>query len=292
LALTIITDPRCISYEAPGHPERPARVSGACELLKAQDKLALSWSQPPEGSDAALLRAHTPEHLARLEKPFDFDGDTPAYPAIAVHARRSAGGALQALACARKGQSAFSLLRPPGHHATRHRAMGFCYLNSIAIAALEARATGCQRVAVFDFDVHHGNGTEEILLDKPGLAFISIHQYPAYPGTGRENRGGNCFNFPVAPSTPRQQYRAVLSKALAALKNFQPDMIAVSAGFDAYRGDPLAQETLEAEDFRWLGESIRELQIPAFSVLEGGNSDELPELILAYLQGLDGQAKL
>jgi acetoin utilization deacetylase AcuC-like enzyme len=260
-------------------------------LLKAQDKLALSWSQPQPAGDVAILRAHTREHLERLVKPFDFDGDTPAYPEIAEHARRSAGGALQALAAARTGQSAFSLMRPPGHHATRERAMGFCYLNSVAIAALEARAAGCRRVAVFDFDVHHGNGTEDILLDQPGMAFISIHQYPAYPGTGRENRGGNCFNFPVAPATPRPQYRDILAKAFAALKNFQPDMIAVSAGFDAYRGDPLAQGTLEVEDFQWLGETIRDLQVPAFSVLEGGYSTELPELILAYLQGLDGKIK-
>ena len=136
MALTIITDPRCAEYGARGHPERPARVSGAVELLKAQDKLALTWSQPPAASEAALLRAHTQGHLEQLEKPFDFDADTPAYPDIAAHARRSAGGALQALAAAIGGQSAFSLLRPPGHHATRDRAMGFCYLNSIAIAAL------------------------------------------------------------------------------------------------------------------------------------------------------------
>jgi acetoin utilization deacetylase AcuC-like enzyme len=288
LALTIITDPRCTAYAAPGHPERPARVSRTVDFLKTQTKAALSWSQPPEAAETAILRAHTPAHLEQLTRTFEFDGDTPAYPDIAEHARRSAGGALQALAAAQAGQSAFSLLRPPGHHATQNRAMGFCYLNSIAIAALEARATGCQRVAVFDFDVHHGNGTEEILLDQPGLLFISIHQFPAYPGTGRENRGSNCLNFPVAPATPREQYRIILSKALAELKNFRPDMIAVSAGFDAYSGDPLAQETLEAEDFQWLGKMIRSLQAPAFSILEGGYSDDLPELILAYLQGLDG----
>jgi acetoin utilization deacetylase AcuC-like enzyme len=166
--------------------------------------------------------------------------------------------------------------------------MGFCYLNSIAMAALEAQAAGYRRVAVFDFDVHHGNGTEEILLDKAGLAFISVHQSPAYPFTGLANRGGNCLNFPVAPGTPRQEYRAILSRALAELKNFGPDMIAVSAGFDAYRGDPLAEGTLEAEDFQWLGEMIRGLQVPAFSILEGGYSAELPQLILAYLRGLNG----
>jgi acetoin utilization deacetylase AcuC-like enzyme len=181
-----------------------------------------------------------------------------------------------------------SLLRPPGHHATADRAMGFCYLNSVAIAALEARAGGCRRVAVFDFDVHHGNGTEELLIDKPGLAFISAHQFPAYPGTGRSHRGGNCFNFPVAPATPRQEYRAILDGAFAQLRNFRPDLVAVSAGFDSYRGDPLADGTLETEDYYWIGETIRGLEVPAFSVLEGGYSAELPELILAYLRGLDG----
>ena len=288
MALTIITDPRCTEYLAPGHPERPARISETVALLKAQDKLALAWSEPPPASRAAILRAHTEEHLAQLDRGIDFDGDTPAYPDIVAHARRSAGGALLALESAKAGKAAFSLLRPPGHHATQNRAMGFCYLNSIAIAALEAQATGYKRVAVFDFDVHHGNGTEEILLDKPGLAFISIHQYPAYPWTGQKNRGGNCLNFPVPPSTPRLQYRAILAKALDQLKNYGPDMIAVSAGFDAYRGDPLAEGTLEAEDFHWLGEMIRAVQVPAFSILEGGYSTELPQLILAYLRGFHG----
>ncbi len=288
MALTIITDPRCTEYSKRGHPERPARISATADLLKAQSQVELSWSQPPPADDAAILRAHTPGHLQQLTNAFDFDADTAAYPDIANHARRSAGGALQALAAAKAGQTAFSLMRPPGHHATADRAMGFCYLNSIALAALQAQADGYKRVAVFDFDVHHGNGTEDILLDKAGLAFISIHQYPAYPGTGRENRGHNCFNFPVAPATPRQEYRAILSQAFDALRNFRPDVVAVSAGFDAFRGDPLADGTLEEEDFHWLGQSIRALQVPAFSVLEGGYSNKLPELILAYLKGLSG----
>jgi acetoin utilization deacetylase AcuC-like enzyme len=288
LALTIITDPRCTEYAAPGHPERPERIARTVELLKTQDQIALSWTAPAEASKASLLRAHTKEHLERLHSPHDFDADTPAHPGIEGHALRSVGGALAALAAARAGKAAFSLLRPPGHHATTDRAMGFCYLNSVAIAALEAQAAGFKKVAVFDFDVHHGNGTEDILLDRDGMAFISIHQYPAYPGTGRQNRGFNCFNFPVAPATPRAEYRAVLQQAFDALKRFRPDALAVSAGFDAYNGDPLAQETLEAEDYQWLGETIRNLGIPAFSVLEGGYSDALPKLIFAYLRGLAG----
>jgi acetoin utilization deacetylase AcuC-like enzyme len=287
--MTIINDLRCTEYAAPGHPERPQRISRTVTMLREQTQLPLIWGQPLAVDDSSLLRAHTPEHLKRLDKTEDFDADTPAYPAIAQHARRSAGAALQALQLARDGQMAFSLMRPPGHHATQNRAMGFCFLNSVAIAVLEARATGYKRVAVFDFDVHHGNGTEEILLDQPGCAFISIHQHPAYPGTGTSDRGTNCFNFPVRPSFPRQEYRATLTAAFESLKKFRPDLVAVSAGFDAYSGDPLASETLEAEDYHWLGETIRKLQVPAISILEGGYSAELPNLIFAYLRGLDGR---
>ena len=159
--------------------------------------------------------------------------------------------ALMALEAARAGESAFSLMRPPGHHATRNRAMGFCYLNNVAIASLEALATGCKRVAVFDFDVHHGNGTEAILLNQPGAYFFSIHQFPCYPGTGTRNVGTNCFNYPLAPQTPTE-YRHVLNDALEHLASLSPELVAVSAGFDRYARDPLAQETLEAEDFYWL----------------------------------------
>ena len=120
-------------------------------------------------------------------------------------------------------------------------------------------------------------------------AFYSIHQYPCYPGTGIQNVGDNVFNYPVAPKTPRAEYRQVMARALAELMKFKHDLVAVSAGFDAYARDPLAQETLEAEDFHGLGESIRKLGVPAFSLLEGGYSSDLPDLILAYLKGLAGK---
>jgi len=126
-------------------------------------------------------------------------------------------------------------------------------------------------------------------MNHPGVAFFSIHQYPCYPGTGGRNVGNNCFNFPVAPETPRGEYRQILSSAFEHLQDFKPELVGVSAGFDAYARDPLAQETLETEDYHWLGTSFRELGVPVFSLLEGGYSDDLPDLIFAYLRGLEGK---
>ena len=286
--VTIISDEHCTGYSHPGHPERPERISATLALLRSQTELVLDWRPPGKCSDEAILRAHTADHLARVSLPEDFDNDTPSYPGIADYARASAGAALAALSLARSGENVFSLMRPPGHHATARRAKGFCYLNNVAIAVLEALATGARRVAVFDFDVHHGNGTEAILLNKPGTAFFSIHQHPCYPGTGTRNLGVNVFNYPLPPQTPRSEYVGVLASALEHLQDFKPDLVAVSAGFDCYARDPLAQETLEVEDFHWLGQSFRFLGVPVFSVLEGGYSDDLPHLILAYLKGLEG----
>jgi acetoin utilization deacetylase AcuC-like enzyme len=286
--MIIITDPRCADYEQPGHPENPARITKSVQVLRAQQNLKIEWQEPLEIEESALLKAHSQTLLDRLEMAVDFDLDTPAHAGIARHARRSVGGALQALRCARHGKPAFSLLRPPGHHATKSEIMGFCYLNSIAIAALTAQAEGVGRVAVFDFDVHHGNGTEDILVDRPDLAFFSIHQFPAYPGTGRRDRGKNCFNYPVPPGLSAPAYRDVARHAFDDLTKFKPDLIAVSAGFDTYARDPLCQQQLEAADFHWLGQSLVGFGVPVFSVLEGGYSRDLPELILAYLRGLCG----
>lgn len=284
--MKIITDARCTAYSSRGHPERPARVAKSVEFLKTQSELPIEWTTPGPAADEVILRAHSPEHLARLRIPHDFDGDTPFYDGIEDHARRSAGAALAALQFARTGQVSFSLMRPPGHHATRDQAMGFCFLNNIAIAVLHAKATGAKRVAVFDFDVHHGNGTEAILLNEAGTAFFSIHQFPCYPGTGAEDVGNNCFNYPVPPYTPQTEYRATLAQALADLKQFAPELVAVSAGFDAYARDPLAQGSLEEEDYHWLGRELRTLGVPLFSLLEGGYSNDLPKLIFAYLRGI------
>jgi acetoin utilization deacetylase AcuC-like enzyme len=288
--MTVITDERCLGYGSLTHPERPARVGLALQKLQHQQELPLDWDDPLAVDEQIVLRAHSWQHVTRLKlAEEDFDADTAAYPDIFEHALRAVGGALKAWELARKGTTAFSLMRPPGHHALNDRAMGFCYLNNVAIAALAAVAAGARKVAVYDFDVHHGNGTEAILLNHPQVVFFSVHQYPGYPGTGSGPAGNNCFNYPVAPYSPRDAYRVELDQALERLHKLGPDLLAVSAGFDAYVHDPIAQGTLEAEDYHWLGERIRSLGIPCFHVLEGGYSHDLPELILAYLKGLAGK---
>ncbi|MSU43505.1 MAG: histone deacetylase [Pedosphaera sp.] len=287
--MNVITDERCLAYHQPGHAERPQRVAATLARLRAQTDLKITWQQPLLVDDEPLLRVHALAHLHRVaDPPGPFDGDTPDYPDIDAHARRAVGGALRALQLAREGQPNFSLLRPPGHHATTDRAMGFCFLNSIAVAVLAARAAGVKKVAVFDFDVHHGNGTEAILRGQDGCAFFSIHQHPAYPGTGTRSVD-NCHNYPVPPESPREDWRKRAAQALADLKQFGPDLVAVSAGFDAYKQDPLCQQRLEVGDFHWMGSQLRKLNLPLLNVLEGGYSRELPDLIFAYLNGVAGK---
>ena len=283
--MKIITDEACLHYEKPGHPETPQRVGKSLEALRARSDWEIDWASPGPIDDALILEVHGENHLESLSQSTDFDDDTPTYPGIEATARIAVAGALDAMHSALAGQTALSLLRPPGHHAGRDRAMGFCYLNQIAAAAVVAARDG-RRVAVYDFDVHHGNGTEDILRGRDDLAYFSVHQSPCYPGTGLEDRD-NARNFPMPPDSPRKRYTEAFRRALDALLEFKPDLIAVSAGFDAFIGDPLAQERVEMEDYRDLGRAIRDLGLPCFAVLEGGYSAELPDLIIGFLEGLD-----
>lgn len=287
-ATAILTDPRCTAYAAPGHPERPERILYTVQRLKSQSDLPLEWLPPAPVPEDRILAAHASDYISHLDSTWaDFDADTPYFPEIAAHARRAVGGALGAMNLARDGRVTMSLMRPPGHHATRNRAMGFCYLNSMAIAILEAQRLGFARVAVFDFDVHHGNGTEDILHGREGTAYYSVHQHPCYPGSGARHLPPNAFNYPVLPRVSREQYRESLREALEDIQQFAPDILGVSAGFDGYTQDPLASGTLETQDFLWLGQEIGRLAVPCFSILEGGYSEDLPELVLAFLRGLE-----
>ena len=182
------------------------------------------------------------------------------------------------------GKRVFSLMRPPGHHATVDQAMGFCYLSNVAIAALAARNEGVERVVVWDFDAHHGNGTEAILQGVPGIRFVSVHQYPGYPGTGAAPFE-NCFNYPVRPETPPRDHMDTLRISWGDVLAFEPDMILVSAGFDGYENDPITQMTLRREDFGDLGQWLAAAQLPTAAILEGGYSNELPSLVSEFLEG-------
>lgn len=286
--MIIFHDPRCVEYSAPGHPERPARIMRTVPILTDRHP-KWTWREPRPATDEELLRAHSREHIAEVKNPAgDFDLDTPAYPKIDIYARQSAGSAIETARAALKGERAFSLMRPPGHHATRDRAMGFCYFSNIAVAALDALETGADRVAIWDFDAHHGNGTEAIVAHNDRIRFASIHQFPAYPGTGAKSFA-NIDNYPVASGTPRQEHVNVCKRALDKLISFNPNLLLVSAGFDTYARDPLVQMTLELEDFAAFGEWTRQIDIPVGAILEGGYSDDLPELIDVFLTSWAGE---
>ena len=280
--MTIFYDPCCLEYSRPGHPERPERIARTVPMLKDRHP-EWKWQQPPAATDDELLRAHSRQHLERIAHGReDFDLDTPLYPNVETYARHSAGAAIEGARAALRGESTFTLMRPPGHHATRDRAMGFCYFSNVAMAALDALETGAERVAIWDFDGHHGNGTEAIVAHNRKIQFASIHQFPAYPGTGTESFA-NIDNYLVAPFTPRNEHVDVANKALEKLVTFKPDLLVVSAGFDAYARDPLLQMSLEPEDFATFGQWLSNIGIPVAVVLEGGYSDDLPELIDAFL---------
>lgn len=283
--MIILHDPVCAEYGSHMRPEQPARVIRSATHLRTA-RPEWEWRSPAAPvEDSVLLAAHTPALLERITREPDIDADTPCFPGIAEHARRAVAGALDVAALARAGSCAFSLMRPPGHHATRNQAMGFCYLNQIAVAALASAAAGA-RVAVWDFDAHHGNGTEDILEGRAGVFFASVHQFPGYPGTGTRS-SANCKNFPVPPHTPREGHMTELARSWEAVRSFQPDLVLVSAGFDAYAGDPITEMTLELEDFAQLGRWLHDSGFPAAAVLEGGYSPELPQLLEAFLGAWD-----
>ncbi len=280
--MIIFHDPRCVEYARAGHVERPQRIARTVPLLRERHP-AWDWRTPTAADDTALQRAHAVPYIESIrEAADDFDADCPAYTDIFQHSLRASGAAVEVARAARAGDLSFSLMRPPGHHALRDRPMGFCYFNHIAVAALDALAAGVERVAIWDFDAHHGNGTEAIVGGHPQIVFASIHQYPGWPDSGTRSFD-NIHNYPLRPRTPGAAHMGEIERALEVLLAFRPELLLVSAGFDAFDGDPIMQMALQPEDFVTCGRWLRECGVRAGAILEGGYSDALPELIDAFL---------
>ncbi|MBI5196666.1 MAG: histone deacetylase [Nitrospirae bacterium] len=287
--MKILFSKKCAEYSQPGHPESPARVISAYNYLKNKSSQFTVHSslfiEPAPCKDKDILLAHTPRLLEEVKKGGFFDMDTPALPDIFEYAKLSAGGAIEAAMLALKNEKAFSLMRPPGHHATKNHLGGFCYFNNIAIASLKAMGS-VGKIAIVDFDCHHGNGTEDIFLGKKDFLYLSLHQSPLYPGTGLSSRG-NCINYPLPANTLPAEYLSALGKGLKQVAEFNPDLLAVSAGFDTYKLDPITSILLEKDTYKEIGRMLSSLGKPMFAVLEGGYSRDLPECIYQFLTGME-----
>src|SRR5437588_8377990 len=268
----LYTHPACLEHDpGPYHPESPVRLRAILEALEAPEFARLERRAAPEAAIEDLMRVHPRALVERLLAAVPetghrgIDADTILSPASGRAALRAAGAVTAAVDAVVGGEAdnAFCAVRPPGHHAEPGRAMGFCLFNNVAVGALRAReAHGLARVAVVDFDVHHGNGTQACFADDASLFYASTHQFPLYPGTGAasETGVGNIVNAPLPPLAGSQQFRmAMTRKILPALEAFRPEMVLISAGFDAHRHDPLAQLLLEEADYAWATEQLLEI---------------------------------
>ncbi len=288
MSTLIYTHQSALEHITPsGHPERVDRMKAILQVLKSPHFKGLPILEAPQGRHEDILRAHTDEHLQRIlslavENDFEYlDSDTVMSPGSLEAALRAVGAATSAVDAVFQGDAAnaFCAMRPPGHHAERNRPMGFCFFNQAAIAALYARDKyDAERVAVVDFDVHHGNGTQDIFWSDPDLFYGSTHQMPLYPGTGSRNEtgAGNIFNAPLKAGDGGVEFRtAMRDLILPALNLHEPDLVIISAGFDAHQNDPLGSLQLTEEDFAWATLQLMEVaethcDSRVVSVLEGG----------------------
>lgn len=298
----VLTHAACLGHDTgPGHPERPARLAAVLHAMEGLPDGAPAFAEAPAAAEAVLARVHDGAMIETVLAAIPatgyalLDRDTVVAPGAREAALRAVGAAVEAVeaVASARASHAFAAVRPPGHHATRTRAMGFCLFNAIAAAAVHAReALGVARVAVIDFDVHHGNGTEDILRGRNGFFYASSHDYPNYPGTGTRSEDGPCpiLNAPLPPMTTGAGFRAAWAeRLLPELRAFSPDLILVSAGFDGHRNDPLSTMQLEVSDYAWIGGEIGRIarQTPAggvVSVLEGGyDLDAMAASVAAYV---------
>ncbi|WP_199536033.1 histone deacetylase family protein [Dyella solisilvae] len=285
--MRLYTHASCLQHDpGPDQPESPARLRAVLQALDHDRFAALDRIEAPRATREQLLRVHTPEHVDRIlaatpeNGTVRLDEDTLMSPGSAEAALHAAGAAVAAVdAVLAAGGQAFCAVRPPGHHATPDRAMGFCLFNNVAVAAAHAIAVhGLKRVAIADFDVHHGNGTQDIFDKESRVLFISSHQMPLYPDSGREDeRGvGNIVNAPLSPGDGSYEFRELWEGALLPrIHAFRPQLLLVSAGFDAHRNDPLADLRLGSEDYAWITGRLRDVadahaEGRLVSSLEGG----------------------
>jgi acetoin utilization deacetylase AcuC-like enzyme len=300
--------PSSLEHDTGLHPERADRIRALEAALAARDWLGWEVREAPPASERQLLAVHGDEHLERVRHAClagePLDPDTPVVPAswdAALHASGGACALVDALLTA-AAPTGFAALRPPGHHAEPDRAMGFCLFSNVAVAARHAiDRHGAERVLVLDWDVHHGNGTQAAFYDSAAVLFVSLHRWPFYPGTGAAGETGSgagegfTLNLPQAAGSGEAEWLAALDEvALPAALSYRPDLILVSAGFDAHRDDPLGGCLLETSSFgemaRRVADLARELGVPAGAVLEGGyDLDALAASAIATLHGLVGE---
>jgi len=290
MKVALFTHTAMLGHEnGPHHPECPDRLRAVLQALEHPDFVTLLREEAPIASPELLALAHPMAYVEAIMEAapnqgerIQLDGDTAMSHGTLEAVRRAAGGAAAAVDAVMEGwaDAAFAAVRPPGHHAERTRPMGFCLFGSAAVAVLHARARwGLRRIALVDFDVHHGNGSQDILERDPDILFVSSHQSPCYPGTGAASERGvadNVLNLPLPPGSGSVEFRRVWERmGLPAVDAWAPELIVISAGFDAHQADPLADLRLETEDFGWITDAVlavadRHCAGRVVSVMEGG----------------------
>ena len=307
MTVALVTHADCVLHEmGMHHPESPERLKAVLDALDVSGFAGeLAECQAPEATDEQLARVHRDAHVEEVRGRAPDEGDYAFLdPDTSMNARslsaslRAAGAVVHAVDLVLGGgaERVFCAVRPPGHHATPDRAMGFCIFNNVAVGAAHAlEGHGLERVAILDFDVHHGNGTEDMFRDDPRVMFCSTFQHPYYPFCGADSRGANLVNVPLPAMTGSQGFRAAVERFwLPALERFEPQLVMVSAGFDAHREDPLAHLHLVDDDYEWISRRIAEVaerhaQGRVVSTLEGGyNTRALARSVVRHVGALVG----
>ena len=270
-----------------GHPEKIDRVTAVIDNFKKINNKELIWKKPTKFDQSILINTHSSKYIDLVNKSFPenglafLDGDTVVSPGSKEATKDAVGSIITAIDGVQKKEfkNAFCAVRPPGHHAEKDKAMGFCIYNNVAVGAnYLIDKYKFNRVAIIDFDVHHGNGTQNIFYDNEKVLYISTHQYPYYPGSGSDNEKGkfnNIYNIPLEAGTSTEEYLNAYDRVLMKLKDFKPEFLLFSAGFDAHINDPLAQFKLQSEDFYTITKRTLEISKPfcngnVVSILEGG----------------------